>query len=110
MILKVLPGQGLVIDQAPLADADPAARLAEVHSRHASAAGEAEVWLAEQGMDAWAIAELDLPRRMRRLMYHDDHGFVPLGWEGQGARPVLIVHVPVPEEPDAPPDVEEIHA
>lgn len=100
--MKVLPGQGLVIDQQPLGKAERVGEVAEVKERHAAAVAEAEGWLAEQGMDPWEIAELDLPRRVRRLLYHDEHGFVPHGWEGSGARLVLIVHAPVPEQ-DVPP-------
>ncbi len=108
MILMVLPGQGLVIDQAPLDASDLPGRVDQVKARHAAAVEEAEDWLAGQGMDPWDIAELGLPGRVRRLMYHDQVGFVPLGWEGEGARPVLIVHVPIAEQPDVPPDVEII--
>ncbi|MFB9721175.1 hypothetical protein [Planobispora longispora] len=106
--MKVLPCQGLVIDQAPLGKKDQAGKLTETKGRYLAAVAEAEAWLVQQGFDPWEIAEMDLPRQVRRCWWHDDHGFVPDGWEGTGARPVLIVHVPVPAEPDPPQTVKVI--
>nr|BFE85839.1 hypothetical protein GCM10020093_084400 [Planobispora longispora] len=76
-----LPGAGH--RPGPLGKKDQAGKLTETKGRYLAAVAEAEAWLVQQGFDPWEIAEMDLPRQVRRCWWHDDHGFVPDGWEGQ---------------------------
>lgn len=98
--MRHLPGHGLVIDQAALSRPDRAGKVSEAKGRRVDAVAAAEAWLAEQGLTAWEVADLDLGRRTRHAWWHGEKGFVPAGYEG--AQPVLVVDVPAPEETSTP--------
>lgn len=107
--MKHLPGHGLVIDQTALSRPDRAGKVNEAKGRRVDAVAQAEAWLAEQGLTAWEVADLDLGRRTRHAWWTDDGaGFVPASHPG--ARPVLVVDVPAPEETPAPRTPKEIPA
>lgn len=104
--MRHLPGHGLLVDQAALSRPDRAGKVTEAKGRRADAIAAAEAWLAEQGLTAWEIADLDLSRRTRHAWWADGAGFVPTGYPD--ARPVLVVDVPAPEETPAPRTPKEI--
>ncbi len=99
MTARILPGHGLVVDEADLTPKGDA--LAQVRARRAAAVGLAEQALEASGMPAWRIAELDLLGRTRQAWWDDERGFV--GKDYPTGRPVLVVEMPTDDDNIQPP-------
>lgn len=98
--MKHIPGHGLVVDQPPLTRPDKAGKVTEARQRRAETISQAEAYLLEQGLDPWEIADMDLSSRTRHAWWTEEAGFVPP--DHPGARPVLVVDMPVADEPPPP--------
>ncbi|MEU8379788.1 hypothetical protein [Streptosporangium sp. NPDC048865] len=99
-----IPGVGILVLQQPLADGELVAQLAEVAERHHAVTAEAQAHLAGAGMSPWEIAEL--PLTPRRAWYSEEYGFVYP--EHPDAQLVLVVEIPMADEPPTPEPVEPI--
>lgn len=104
--MPYIPGVGILVSQAPLTTTGLADQLAEIAERRADAITEAQEHLAETGMSPWSIVELDMPSRTRRAWYSNEFGFVYP--EHPDAVLVLVVEIPMPDEPPSPDPVEVI--